>query len=220
MAMDRKRNTARMRTVSLSAMPSVTDANDTQPRISNRAGTPNKRALLLRFWRTLLCLRGAVIEDSAVQAAVSEGRLPRWITDDKLRPTELATELAAGLAIDTNGGECACGPAPLSVTCGSKDGTSMRIRVLGGELEISNKEAGLVEGQVVTWDKVGVITSARRDSRDGTMETHRYWLLEPGGPERRVELGPFKVVGRFTERDTKTGKAASEAWHALERPGK
>ncbi|HEY6174858.1 MAG TPA: hypothetical protein VIX73_10455 [Kofleriaceae bacterium] len=42
-------------------------------------------------------------------------------------------------------------------------------------------------------------------------------LLEPGGAQRRVELEPFKVVGRFTNVEQKNGKAASEAFKALER---
>jgi len=197
-------------------MPPVTETNGVPPRAGNQAATPNKRALLLRFWRTLRSLRGgAVADDSAVQAAVSEGRLPS-------RPTDEAPDPAPA-GVDASDADRHGGAALLIATCGSKDGTSMRIRVLGGELEISNKEAGLVEGQIVRWDKVEVIAGARRDSRDGTTEmAYRYWLLEPGepgGPERRVELGPFKVVGRFTERETRTGKAASDAWHALERPG-
>jgi len=58
-----------------------------------------------------------------------------------------------------------------------------------------------------------VITGAKRETRDGTTETtDRCWLLKPGGPERRVEIAPFKVVGRFTERERKNGKAASGAW--------
>ena len=48
---------------------------------------------------------------------------------------------------------------------------------------------------------------------------YRYRLLEPGGVQRRVELDPFKVVGRFTIKEQKNGKAASEAFKALERPG-
>jgi hypothetical protein len=99
------------------------------------------------------------------------------------------------------------------VTVGSKEGMSMRIRVVGGELEVSRKEGGLVEGQVTSWDKVGVITGLRREARsDGTETTCRYWLLEPGGVQRRIELEPFKVVGRFTIAEQKNGKAASEAF--------
>jgi hypothetical protein len=103
------------------------------------------------------------------------------------------------------------------VTCGSKEGMSMRVRVVGGELEVSRKEGGLVEGQVTSWEKVGVITGMRRETRGSETETtYRYWLLEPGGVQRRVELDPFKVVGRFTIAEQKNGKAASEAWKGLE----
>jgi hypothetical protein len=37
--------------------------------------------------------------------------------------------------------------------------------------------------------------------------------------QRRVELDPFKVVGRFTIAEQKNGRAASEAWKGLERSG-
>jgi len=93
------------------------------------------------------------------------------------------------------------------------------IRVVGGELEVSRKEGGLVEGQVTSCERVGVITGAKREARSGELETtYRYWLLEPGGVARRLEFDPFKVVGRFTIAEQKNGKAASEAFKALERP--
>ena len=60
--------------------------------------------------------------------------------------------------------------------------------------------------------------SARRSGQHAT--TYRYWLLEPGGVQRRVELDPFKVVGRFTIAEQKNGKAASEAFKALDRLSK
>jgi hypothetical protein len=95
----------------------------------------------------------------------------------------------------------------------------MRLRVVGGELEVSRKECGLVEGQVTSREMVGVITGAKREARSGQLETtYRYWLLEPDGMQRRVELDPFKVVGRFTMAEQRNGKAASEAFKAPERP--
>jgi excisionase family DNA binding protein len=152
------------------------------------------------------------IRDSAVRTAVIEGRLPSWMKDGEIR---LSPESVDSYQVSRRGR-----PPRLLVTCGSKDSASMRIRVIGGELEVSNKAGGLVEGQVTSWEKVGVITGAKRTGREGTPETtYRYWLLEPGGQQRRVELGPFKVVGRFTIAEQKNGKAASEAFHALERPG-
>ena len=212
--MDRKRNTARIRAVSHAAMSPVTETNGAPPKGGNQAATPNKRALLLRFWRTLRSLRrGGAVEDREVGPAVSEGRMPSSNSEDDAGP--------ASDDLETDDASQRSGPATLTVTCGSKDGTSMRIRVLGGELEITDKQAGLVDGQIVGWVQVGVIAGVRRDRRDGIAETaYRYWLLEPGGSERRLELGPFKVVGRFIERETTTGKAASDAWRALERPAK
>jgi excisionase family DNA binding protein len=151
------------------------------------------------------------IRDSAVRTAVLEGRLPSWMRDGviKLDPASVDS-----YAVSRRGR-----PPRLLVTCGSKEGASMRVRVVGGELEVSHREAGLVVGQVTSWEKVGVITGAKRESsRSGRPETtYRYWLLEPGGPERRVELDPFKVVGRFTVAQQANGKAASEAFAALER---
>jgi hypothetical protein len=79
----------------------------------------------------------------------------------------------------------------------------VRIRVVVGELEVSRKEGGLVEGQVTSWDKVGVITGL------GAETTYGYRLREPGGVQRRVEFEPFKVVERFTIVEQKNGKAAS-----------
>src|SRR5262245_59925280 len=109
------------------------------------------------------------------------------------------------------------GPQPrLLVTCGSKDGASMRVQVVGGELEVTGKEGGLVRGTIGSWERVGVITGAKRTSRSGEPETtYRYWLLEPGGPEQKVELGQFAVTGRFTVLEQRNGKAASEAFHML-----
>ena len=48
------------------------------------------------------------------------------------------------------------------------------------------------------------------------LATYRYWLLEPGGVQRRIVLGPVKGGGRFTKVERKNGKAASEAWHVLD----
>jgi hypothetical protein len=151
------------------------------------------------------------IRDSAVRTAVLDGRLPAWMKDGEIR---LAPESVDSYQVSRRGR-----PPRLLVTCGSKDGASMRVRVVGGELEVNRKEGGLVEGQVTTWERVGVITGAKREARSGQLETtYRYWLLEPGGVARRVELDPFKVVGRFTIAEQKNGKAASEAFKALE-PG-
>lgn len=73
-------------------------------------------------------------------------------------------------------------------------------------------------GRVTRWAPVGVISAPQRTGRSGEVETtYRCWLLEPGGQERRVDLGPFKVLGRFTEVERKNGRAANEAWKALER---
>jgi hypothetical protein len=83
---------------------------------------------------------------------------------------------------------------------------------------VLRKDGGLVEGQVTSWAKVGVITGMRRDARSGGAETtYRYWLLEPGGAQRRVELDPFKVVGRFTIVEQRNGKVASEGLAAFDR---
>jgi hypothetical protein len=153
------------------------------------------------------------IRDSAVRTAVLEGRLPSWMKDGEIRLDPASVD---SYQVSRRGR-----PPRLLVTCGSKDGASMRICVVGGELEVSRKEGGLVEGQVTSWERVGVITGAKREARSGELETtYRYWLLEPGGVQRRVELDPFKVVGRFTIAEQRNGKAASEAFKALERPNR
>jgi len=150
------------------------------------------------------------IRDGAVRTAVIEGRLPSWIRDGQIR---LAPESVASYEVSRRGR-----PPRLTVTCGSKDGASLRVKVVGGELEVARKDGGLVEGRVESWTQVGVITGAKRPGRGGAAETtYRFWLLEPGGPERRVEMEPFKVVGRFKIVEQKNGKAANEAFHALER---
>ena len=38
-----------------------------------------------------------------------------------------------------------------------------------------------------------------------------FHVLEPGGVQRRVELGPFKVAGRFTIGNRRTGRPTGEA---------
>lgn len=150
------------------------------------------------------------IRDSAVRTAVLDGRLPSWTKDGQIW---LAPASVASYEVSRRGR-----PPRLMVTCGSQDGASMRVNVIGGELEVGSKASGLVDGTVNNWERVGVITSARRESRSQEAVTYRYWLLVPGGKERRVELGPFHVVGRFTIAEQKNGKAANEAWHELEHP--
>ena len=81
------------------------------------------------------------------------------------------------------------------VACGSHDGTSLRIRVEGGDLDVTNKDGSIVHGEVKQWQRVHVITGAMRAGAT----TYRYWKLAPGGQQRRIELGDLKVVGRFTE---------------------
>src|SRR5262245_46519401 len=51
--------------------------------------------------------------------------------------------------------------------------------------------------------------------KGGTETTYRYSLLEPGCVQRRVELDPFKVIGRLTIAEQRKGRAASEAFAAL-----
>jgi hypothetical protein len=75
--------------------------------------------------------------------------------------------------------------------------------------------SGLAERQVTSWEKVGVITGLRSEARSGGTETsYRYWLLEPGGVQRRVELEPFKVEGLAIV-EQRNGRAASEAFKGL-----
>lgn len=146
------------------------------------------------------------IRDSAVRTAVIEGRLPSWMLGGEIR---LSPEGVESYQVSRRGR-----PPRLLVAIGSKDGASMRVRVVGGELEVSGKQGGVVAGQITTWSQVGVITGAKREGQT----TYRYWLIEPGGGANRIELGPFHVVGRFTVVEQKNGKAASEAFKALERP--
>lgn len=147
----------------------------------------------------------------AVRTAVTSGRLPAWKRDGELWLDPVAVD---GYQVIRRGP-----PPRLAVTCGSKEGASMRVRVVGGEeLQVTGKEGGLVRGTISSWERVGVITSAKRTGRSGEPETtYRYWLLEPGGAEQKVELGPFSVTGRFSVTEKRNGKAASEAFHALGR---
>lgn len=148
------------------------------------------------------------IRESAVRVAVVEGRLPSWMRDGQIR---LSPESVASYEVSRRGR-----PPRLSVVCGSKDGASLRIGVIGGKFEKVGTTGGLVEGQVTTWERVGVITGARRTSRDGAKATtYRYWLLQPGGKENSVGIEPLKVTGRFTIASELNGKAASEAFSAL-----
>lgn len=145
------------------------------------------------------------IATSAVRTAVLAGRLPAWMRDGEIRldpRTVEAYEVRAG------------GRKPrLLVTCGSVDGTSMRVHVAGGELEVTDKRGGIIDGQVTRWTALDVFTGAKRDGET----SYRYWRIAPGGNANRVELVPFKVAGRFTIEAQRSGKAASEAWHAATR---
>lgn len=153
----------------------------------------------------------AGVATSAIRTAVIAGRLPSWMKDGQIY---LEPQSVAAYQADRRGGR----PPQLIVTCGNQEGASMRVRVVNGELEVSNKSRGVVDGLVKKWDEVVVITSAKRENeRSGGVDTSlRFWRIKPGGSERRIELGPFKVVGRFTIEEQKNGKAANEAWRAVE----
>jgi hypothetical protein len=94
---------------------------------------------------------------------------PHWLVPFSSLPSvPLPTDLqrALSLCVQRRGR-----PPRLFVTCGSKDSASMRVRVIGGELEVARKEGGVVEGQIASWDQVGVITGAKRTARSAEAET-------------------------------------------------
>ena len=104
----------------------------------------------------------------------------------------------------------------LEVVCGSADGISMRVHVVGGSLDVRDKNSGLVHGIVPSWTQVAVITTARRASAGkGEVNTNRFWLLEPGAQLEHLTLGPLRVSGRFVIAEKKNGSAAHEAWKAF-----
>ena len=138
---------------------------------------------------------------STVRMAVLSERMPSWMVDGEIR---LDPAAVAAYEISRRGT-----PPKLVVSAGSHDGTSLRLRVEGGELAVTNKERAVVHGEVRQWQRVHVITGANRAGET----TYRYWAIAPGGQQRRIELGDLKVVGRFTVVEQKNGKAASEAWH-------
>jgi hypothetical protein len=86
------------------------------------------------------------VSGSTVRMAITQQRLPSWLTDSKLWLT--AEHVAA---FDVSGR----GRRPrLTVTCGNRDGASMRIRVIGGKLEVTRKQGTVVEGHIERWTQV------------------------------------------------------------------
>lgn len=139
--------------------------------------------------------------------AITQQRPPNWLTDGKLW---LTAEHIAAFEVSGRGRR-----PRLTVTCGNCDGTSMRVKPIGGELEVDRKEGNVVHGRIERWTQVGVITGGRQPDGSGT--TYRYSLLEPGGKEQSVALEPFRVTGRFRIVERKSDKAANAAFVALGR---
>lgn len=98
----------------------------------------------------------------------------------------------------------------LTVTSGNVEGATLRVRVHGGQHEITGKRGALAHGQIVTWTAVEIIATARR----GAAATVRYWRVVPGATASRIAEGPLEVVGAFTIEVQRSGKAANEAWDA------
>jgi excisionase family DNA binding protein len=148
------------------------------------------------------------VGESTVRMAVLDGRLPSWMKSGEIY---LAPDAVDRYQVSRRGR-----PPQLQVTCGNAPGISMRIRVVGGELDITEKKGSLVHGVVRSWKQVGVITMAKRKTGDrGEVRTQRYWLLEPGGEANDVTLGPLKVEGRFKVTDQQNGDSAHDAWKHL-----
>ncbi len=141
------------------------------------------------------------LSPSTIRMAVLSERLASWMVDGEIR---LDPAAVGAYEVSRRGT-----PPKLLVSAGSHDGTSLRVRVEGGELDVTDKERAIVHGEVKQWQRVHVITGANRAGET----TYRYWAIAPGGQQRRIELGDLKVVGRFTVVEQKNGKAASEAWY-------
>lgn len=148
--------------------------------------------------------RAGVVE-SAIRTAIITGRLPAWFREGKnfLDPASVeAFAIARGAP-----------PAQdvLQVVTGSADGASLRISVVGGELEVISKRGSLVSGRVSTFSMIAVITGVKR----GDKTTYRYWLLAPDAKPETIALGNMKVAGRFRIVEQYNGPQANEAWRAF-----
>lgn len=98
----------------------------------------------------------------------------------------------------------------LTVTSGNVEGATLRVRVHGGQHDITGKRGALAQGQIDTWTAVEIIATARR----GASATVRYWRVVPGATANRIAEGPLEVAGAFTIDVQRSGKAANEAWDA------
>jgi|JI10StandDraft_1071094.scaffolds.fasta_scaffold21561_7 hypothetical protein len=98
----------------------------------------------------------------------------------------------------------------LTVTSGNVEGATLRVRVHGGQHDITGKRGQLAHGQIATWTAVEIIATARR----GGAATVRYWRIVPGPTANRIAEGPLEVVGAFAVDVQRSGKAANEAWDA------
>lgn len=104
------------------------------------------------------------------------------------------------------------GPKPdpaLDVVAGNDDGRSLRIKVLGGELQVGAREGHRVSGTIRAFKVVGVIS--------GGAGRHRFFLLEPSETSDELAFGPFHIRGRFRVAARENNpRAAREAWKKFE----
>jgi len=106
------------------------------------------------------------------------------------------------------------GPSPrLQVAVGGAKGISLSVKHTGNLSDTSKKE-GILSGTLAThWERVAVLTSAS----EGEEKSQRLFILEPGGEENVVELGPLFVRGRFRVASKENNsRLALDAWKEFE----
>ncbi len=99
-------------------------------------------------------------------------------------------------------------PEPaLRVCIGNDERGSLRIRIVGGEVEATGRSGYRVEGIVRTFERAAVIA--------GGEGNYRFFEIEPAEGKEELEVGPFFVRGAFkvvrSENDARRAHAGRKA---------
>lgn len=107
--------------------------------------------------------------------------------------------------------------SPLQFRAGNKFGVTFQVRH-AQQIDVL-KEGSTVQGTITDWARVGVRSILKDDWQDQAGRWHdsiRFYELEPGEEENRLELDEFYVAGRFkVVRQETNGTRATAAWKAF-----
>lgn len=142
---------------------------------------------------------------SAVRQAIAARRLPSWIRDGR---TYIDPASLQALKVWTRGKAESVKPGgDLRVRIGHRSGISLRVKHPGELLEKERVGANIIDGKIVGWRRVVLISRIE--------EKMRLFVLEPGDVEEEYAVGPFFVRGPFRiVSKENNAQRANEAWKA------